>query len=98
MNYKIEIAPEAEVEIILGKKWYEEQQPGLGKDFSATIKEHINSLRNPRIEHKLVFEDVRRMLTKRFPFVIYYQRDDDRYVIKILAVLHNRQQQFSPRT
>ncbi len=94
MNYKINITEEAENEILKAKDWYEEQQSGLGESFSATIKEHINQLKNPKVEHKVVFKNVRRVLTRRFPFVIYYTRDEKKLIVKILAVLHNRREQL----
>ena len=94
MSYKILITPEAELEIKNAKNWYEEQQTGLGLGFVSTIKEHINLLKNPSVEHKVVSKNVRRILTKRFPFIIYYIRDEAKLQIKIIAVLHNRQQQL----
>ena len=100
MSYRIEITAEAEHEILNAKSWYEEQQTGLGQSFTETIKEYVNNLKDPAIEHKIVFKNVRRVLTRRFPFVIYYTRDEKKFVVKILAVLHNRQQQlkFEERT
>lgn len=92
MNYTVRIAPEAESEFLQAKKWYEEQQTGLGEKFSKNIKEHINGLKDPSVEHKLVAENVRRILTKPFPFVIYYMRDEKNMVIKIIAILHNRRE------
>lgn len=94
MSYRISITEEAENEILQAKNWYEEQQTGLGESFSTTIKEHINQLKNPSVEHKIVFKNVRRVLTHRFPFVIYYSRDEKNLIVNIIAVLHNRREQL----
>ena len=94
MSYKIKITQEAESEILQAQNWYEEQQTGLGQNFISTIKEHINLLKNPTVEHKIVFKNIRRVLTRRFPFVIYYIRDEKNLLIKIIAVLHNRREQL----
>ena len=94
MNYKIKITDEAEIEIQNARDWYDEQQPGLGQSFVAEIKEDINLLKNPAIDHKIVLNGVRRVLTKRFPFVIYYIRDEEKLIVKIIAVLHNRREQL----
>ena len=94
MSYTIKITEEAEAEILKAKLWYEEQQTGLGDRFSTTIKEHINKLKDPSVEHKIVFGNVRRVLTREFPFVIYYTREEQNLILNILAVLHNKRRQL----
>lgn len=91
MSYRIQISPEAQEEILAARKWYEEQQPGLGKDFANTVKDHINTLRFDTVEHRIVFDNVRRILVKRFPYVIYYSRNNNNRTVSIMAVLHERQ-------
>ncbi len=91
MSYSIEITEEAEWEIKVAKAWYNEQSEGLGDRFSETIKQHINLLKNPIKDHKPVYKNNRRVLVKGFPYVIYYQRVDESLLIKIIAVLHNKQ-------
>lgn len=90
MSYKIEITPEAEREIAEAKEWYEEQQVGLGESFVQTIKEHINSLEGDNPEHKISFDEVRRVLVKRFPYVIYYKRYEATKLVRVFAVLHDK--------
>jgi plasmid stabilization system protein ParE len=46
---------------------------------------------NPIVEHKVVMEKVRRVLVIRFPYAVYYYRDEKKATVKILAVLHNKQ-------
>ncbi len=94
MSYTIKITEEAETEILKAKRWYEEQQTALGDRFSTTIKEHINKLKDPSFEQNIVFGNVRRVLTKEFPFVIYYTREEQNSILNILAVLHNKRRQL----
>lgn len=91
MSYRIQISPEAQEEILAARKWYEEQQPGLGKDFANTVKDHINTLKSGTVEHKIVFDNIRRILVKRFPYVIYYSRNNNNRTVSVMAVLHERQ-------
>lgn len=91
MSYRIEIAEEAELEIKKAKEWYEEQSPGLGERFSIVLKEHINSLKNPKVDHKAVHQSIRRILVHPFPYVVYYKRLENKELIEIWAVLHNKQ-------
>ena len=93
--YRILIAEEAEAEIKSAKKWYEKQKPGLGKEFVAAVKGVINGLKTDKVEHRLVFDSVRRVVVRRFPYLIYYKRDKN--AVRILAVLHYRQDQQRAR-
>ncbi|HWB63975.1 MAG TPA: type II toxin-antitoxin system RelE/ParE family toxin [Chitinophagales bacterium] len=97
MKYKIWVTEEAKEEIIAAKLWYEKQQPGLGLDFISAIKYHINSLKTDVAEHKPVYDNIRRILVKRFPYVIYYSRDAKERTVKVYAVLHDKQDRRSLR-
>jgi plasmid stabilization system protein ParE len=83
VNYKIQITEEAEVEIRKATDWYSK--------FSSEIKDHVESLINSFVEHKLVVKNCRRMLLHNFPYTIYYSRNEQERVLEIIAVLHNRQ-------
>lgn len=91
MNYRIQIDEEAEDEIRSAKDWYENRSWGLGEKFIIEINESILSLLNPKIDHKLVFKHYRRLLLRNFPYTVYYMRDETELVIRIIAVLHNKQ-------
>jgi hypothetical protein len=91
MNYRIEITPEGKADILKARDWYNEQSQGLGADFALVIKLHINSLKSDTVEHKQVINNVRRMLVKRFPYVIYYTRNEELKLVKIISVLRDRQ-------
>jgi plasmid stabilization system protein ParE len=91
MTYRIKVTSEAKQEIIAAKQWYEEQQPDLGKDFAKTVKQQIESLKSGIVDHKIVFDETRRVLVKRFPYVIYYIRRETDKTVNIIAVLHERQ-------
>ena len=91
MNYKIQISERAEIEIKKAEDWYESQSIGLGERFVTELKGRIESSHNPLIEHKLAFKILRRVFMHHFPYVIYYFRDEQKLIIEIIAVLHNKQ-------
>lgn len=68
--------------------WYEERRVDLGIEFIAEIDRCIDLL--ARHEHfaPIVFQDVRRMPVKRFPYSIYYRQDATH--IAILAIFHGK--------
>jgi toxin ParE1/3/4 len=66
--------------------YYEAQQADLGKRFLASVQDAINGiLINPRL-YPVVDLDVRRCLTKVFPFGVLFRIEPDEIVI--VAVMH----------
>ncbi|OGH59238.1 MAG: hypothetical protein A3G34_02860 [Candidatus Lindowbacteria bacterium RIFCSPLOWO2_12_FULL_62_27] len=86
---RVKFHPDAAAEMIAAAAaYYEAQQEGLGHRFLASVQDTINRvLLNPRI-YPVVDIDVRRCLTKTFPFGILF-RDKPRQVI-VMAVMHLR--------
>ena len=72
----------AEDDLLRGFKFYERQGSGLGWYFLETLSSDIESLRLYAGIHPRVF-GYHRMLSKRFPFGIYY--DVRRNEVRILA-------------
>jgi toxin ParE1/3/4 len=89
---RVIIRLEAEVDITDAAIWYQRQQPGLGPEFlaeveSAIAKAAVNPFRYPCLRRK---PEVRRVLTKRFPYRVFYIRHDD--AIIVFRVLHSARQ------
>ena len=78
--------PDAESEMIEAATYYEAQQPDLGRRFLASVQDAVNRICvNPRL-YPIVELDVRRCLTKTFPFgVLFRQRPEE---VVIMAVMH----------
>lgn len=84
---KIKILNEAEKDIALGIDFYESQKDGLGKYFLDSILSDIESLHIYAGVH-IVVSDYFRLLSKRFPFSIYYKIKDN--IIYVYAILDCR--------
>lgn len=88
MSYRLEIRPGALADIEAAGDWYEQQQPGLGADFSRAIRQALNALpANPLIysvrERR---RQVRWVIPPRFPYRIVYRVTGDS--ILVVAVIH----------
>ncbi len=70
-----------------GWHFYESLSPGLGNYFLDCFDDDVRSLEAFAGIHE-VAEGFHRMLSKRFPFAIYYLTDDD--TIDIYAILDCR--------
>ncbi len=84
---KIKILDKAEEDIAIAVSFYESQSKGLGKYFLDSIISDIESLYIYAGIH-IVIDDYHRLLSKRFPFSIYYKIKDN--VVYIYAVLDCR--------
>ncbi len=82
----IRFHPAAESEMIDAAVWYEAQQTDLGKRFLTSVQDALNRIKlNPEL-YPVVERDVRRCLTKTFPFGILFRTTSD--MIVIMAVMH----------
>jgi hypothetical protein len=70
-----------------GRRFYEEQQAGLGAYFLESLFADIDSLKLSGGIHRQVF-GCHRMLSERFPYFIYYRHDGEKVFVK--AVLDCR--------
>jgi hypothetical protein len=85
---RIELLDSAEKDLLNGFKFYERQSKGLGIYFLDSLFSDIESLHLYAGIHALHF-GYHRLLSKRFPFAIYYRLQTD--IIRVYAILDCRQ-------
>lgn len=86
---QVAITRSAEVDLLEGYAFYEEQQPSIGEYFLDSLFADIDSLSLYAGIHAKPDGQIHRTLARRFPFAIYYQVQDS--VALVLAVLDCRQ-------
>jgi hypothetical protein len=69
---RIEILERAEDDLFEGYLFYETQETGLGVYFLDSLYSDIESLRLYAGVHRVAYRDYHRMLSKRFPFAVFY--------------------------
>ena len=84
---KVQILDEAEQDLLEGFGFYEAQEQGLGDYFLDTLFSDIDSLQLYAGIHPRHF-GYHRLLSRRFPFAIYYQVEGD--VARVRAILDCR--------
>ena len=70
------IRPNAEADAREARQWYESQRAGLGDEL---LEEHPD--RRP-----IYYRGFRRLLTRRFPYKLFYRLEDDRVIV--FRILH----------
>jgi plasmid stabilization system protein ParE len=83
---RYEFHPEALEEYRQATLWYAEREPEIALKFVASVENAVGRIVEAPTRWRLVDEDVRRCLTRIFPFGILYTIEDD--FLLIVAVMH----------
>jgi plasmid stabilization system protein ParE len=84
----VHISNDAEADLANGFWFYERQQNGLGEYFRSCLVSDIESLVFLGGKHAKQF-GFHKLLSKKFPYAIYYASDDETVVI--VAIVASRQ-------
>jgi hypothetical protein len=85
---RIKILRSAQNDLAAGRRFYEEKSQGIGDYFLDSLFSDIESLLINAGVHAIHFGKYQRLLSKRFPFAIYYRVEDK--VIYFYAILDCR--------
>jgi plasmid stabilization system protein ParE len=86
--FKSIILPLAKEDIREAAKWYNKQQEGLGKRFTAEIREKVHFMRSNPKASNVPYDGVRTVVLNVFPFMVHYTVDERNKTIIVSAVLH----------
>lgn len=86
--YKSIILPLAKEDIQEAATWYNKQQEGLGKRFTAEIREKVHFIRQNPKALNVRYDGVRTAVLNMFPFMVHYTIDEKNKAIIISSVLH----------
>ena len=86
-NYALSLTDLSQEDIYSSQEFYEEQSPNLGVYFYDSIIVDLDALKFYAGIHQKYF-GFYRMITKRFPYAIYYDIKDELVIVH--AVLHTR--------
>ena len=88
MNRRLIIRDEAEADTAEAALWYHDRTPGLGDEFLAQVRAAIQrAVENPLAHRRLRRRpEVRRVLTTRFPYRVFYILRPD--AIVVFRLLH----------
>ncbi len=83
---RFEFHPEARLEFLDSVSYYESCQFGLGERFIQSINVSLASIRENPEAWEEIEQDIRRKLTRVFPYALLYTVEPER--ILIVAVMH----------
>jgi plasmid stabilization system protein ParE len=80
-----------QLEIDEAAHWYEDQRPGLGRDFLDAVDQVMSDITVNPARFGFAKADIREGAIQRFPYVVYYRVLPDR--IRVVAVQHTARDQ-----
>lgn len=87
MNYKTKTLPVAKEDIRKAAKWYNDAKPGLGKEFTARVRQRVSDLlENPKV-CQIRYKEVHTAVVRQFPYMVHYTVNQKTKTIEIIAVL-----------
>jgi len=90
--------PEAEAEMIAAAAYYEAQQKDLGRRFLISVRDSLNRIQVNPLLYPIVEEDVRRCLTRTFPYGVLFRAKPDELIIISVMHLHRDPDYWKKRT
>jgi toxin ParE1/3/4 len=95
VNWRVIIRPNAEADLSEARSWYESQRAGLGDELLVEISAAIRQLETDPERRPFYYRDFRRLLTRRFPYKLFYRVEGDRVIVfRILHAKRKHQRQL----
>jgi plasmid stabilization system protein ParE len=86
MSRRLIVRPEAEAEMTEAYGWYEDRMAGLGSEFLLCVDAVFKAVLRAPERYPRIHRVVRRALTRRFPYEVFFVEDAERVVV--LSVFH----------
>jgi toxin ParE1/3/4 len=90
VNWRVIIRPSAEVDLQEAWSWYESKRIGLGDEFIAEFHVSVRQLETNPERRPLYYRDFRRLITRRFPYKLFYRIEGNRVIV--FRVLHTKRE------
>lgn len=79
---------EAKVDVREAYDWYEERQPGLGKEFLGAVRKTLKEVEAAPLRFRRARGEIRRAPLHRFPYALFFNPEEENTVV--LACFHAR--------
>jgi len=89
MRYEVIVTERAENHLKDAIDWYEERSKGLGKLLLVSFKDCIKLLIKNPFAFAKIYNEIRKINTKKYPYSFYYLIDENLKEVTVFAVLHS---------
>lgn len=88
MNYRLLIRRQAKSDLRQAARWYEGQNPGLGREFVAEVEAALLRIDENPLQYQTIYREVRRAIPHKFPYGIFFRVEQDNIVVLAIVHLH----------
>jgi plasmid stabilization system protein ParE len=81
VSWRVIIRPNAEADLQEARSWYESRRAGLGDELLDEIRRVVRWLEEEPERRPFYYRDFRRLLTRRFPYKLFYRVEGDRVIV-----------------
>jgi toxin ParE1/3/4 len=67
-------------------EWYEQERPGLGARFIASLDTCLKTMQAAPAMYPKVVSDCHKAIVRQFPYIVFYRAEEARIVV--FAVMH----------
>lgn len=87
-KFKVEVQELAKTDIRHARKWYNQQQSGLGKRFIDDMATTLKKIANNPTSYALRYKEIRLANFETFPYAAHFYINDENSNVYIIAILH----------
>lgn len=95
-EFKVVVQELAKTDMRQARKWYNQQQPGLGKRLNQDMAGTLRKIANNPTSFSVRYKVIRLSYFDTFPYAAHFYIDDDNNTVYITAILHNRRNPHTP--
>jgi plasmid stabilization system protein ParE len=92
VSWRVIIRPNAEADLQDARLWYESQRTGLGDELLIEVRSAVQLLEKEPERRPIYYNGFRRLITRRFPYKIFYRVEGDRVIV--FRILHANPRAF----
>jgi len=81
MSFRLRSTPLADMDVEDAFTWYESERVGLGIEFLAELGAIYYLVEESPLKYQVLKWDVRRALTRRFPYAVYFLVENESIVV-----------------
>ena len=88
MNYKVNLLPDAYLDIKEIIDWYNSAERGLGKRFYESLKSKFKRISTNPLQFQLSFKESRSASLDKFPYQIHFKVEESAGIVIVFAITH----------
>lgn len=95
-KFKVVVQELAKIDMRQARKWYNQQQAGLGKGLNQDMAVTLRKIADNPTNFSVRYKQVRLAHFDTFPYAAHFYIEDNSDTVYITAILHNRRHPDTP--